>query len=233
MWVILLSAAAWHGFTTNIATSARACVRSSPYAKAAPAERGEEAYHASISVGSIAEFHDPKHGSGKTVPILGIVESSAMKAKGGEVVTLVDGAGKRHTIASKALHIVLPPSKGKEREPADILKPYAEIVEKDSLSLGVDPEMLELAWEVCAEEDESSFSPKQIVTIIDERMCKSAIDQYKAFRLLTSDLGKVFFKTLSGNAFKAKSSASVKASKDAWCHAPGHGDMYKQEFCFV
>jgi hypothetical protein len=202
--------------------------------KAPPVERGAEAPHSNIDIGSICEFHDQKHGSGKQVAVLGICESSAMKAKGGEVITLVDATGKRHTVPGKSIHITLPPTKGKAKEPDEILAPYLEIAEKSSEALGVDPEMLELAWELCeGDEDASSFSPKDIITMVDEKLYQSAVDRYRAFRLLTSDLGKVFFKSISVNAFKPKSSTSVKTSKEQWCHSPGHGDMWKQEFCFV
>ena len=45
------------------------------------------------------------------------------------------------------------------------------------------------------------------------------MQKYKAFRLMTSDLGKVFFKGLSHNLFKAKAAKAVAASKEMWCRA--------------
>jgi hypothetical protein len=236
MSVLLSLLAASVGWTTRMATPmgrAHVITRAAIVAKSAPEERGPEAFSAHVGVGSICEFHDPKHGSGKSQPVLGICESSAMKAKGGEKITLVDSMGKRHCVAAKSIHIVLPPSKGKATEPAEILKPYNDIIEKDALSLGVDPEMLELAWEFCDAEQGSAFSPKDIVRMIDEKLYKTATDQYRAFRLLSSDLGKVFFKSISDKAFKPKAANAVKASKEQWCQSPGHGDMWKQEFCFV
>ena len=109
-------------------------------AKKTPVDRGAEAPHSNIDIGSICEFHDPKHGSGKAEAVLGICEATGMKAKGGEVITLVDAAGRRHSVAAKAIHIVLPPNKGKAKEPSDILKPFMEVAEKNALALGVDPE---------------------------------------------------------------------------------------------
>jgi hypothetical protein len=185
---------------------------------------------ANIAVGSICEFHDPKHGSGKKQAVLGVCEGSSFKAKGGEVISLVDAGGKKHTVASKAIHIVLPPSKGKSVDPAELLAPYAEIAEKDSMSLGVEPDLLELAWEMSLAEEAKEVSPKQIMGMIDETLYQSALDRYKAFRLLTSDLGQVFFKSLSGNAFKPRSESAVQSTKMAWCHAPSHET---EEFCFV
>ena len=47
-------------------------------------------------------------------------------------------------------------------------------------------------------------------------------------RVLSSDLGKIFFKSLGGNKFKAKASKAVKASKENWCRAAA-----EPEFCLV
>ena len=52
----------------------------------------------------------------------------------------------------------------------------------------------------------------------------------QAFRLLSSDLGKVFFKALGDNKYKAKAAKSVQASKDNFCRDPNTVDT---EWCFV
>lgn len=234
MMITALTTAAVAGWMPSISPLTLDHRRSAILCKAPPVERGAEVPQSNINVGSICEFHDPKHGAGKTTSVLGVCESSMMKAKGGEKVTLVDANGKKHCVAAKAIHIVLPPVKTKEEDPAVILKPFLDVAEKNAVSLGVEPEMLELAWETLKEDEEAdAFSPKQVIQVIDDKLYKSAVDRYRAFRLLTSDLGKVFFKSLSGNTFRPKSAASVETSKEQWCHAPGHGDMWKQEFCFV
>ena len=208
-------------------------IRAAPYAlrmKAAPPDAPEERELPSIAIGSICEFHDPKHGAGAVKPVLGIVQSLEFKSKGGARIILADAAGGTHTVAEKALHIILPPAKGKDKEPAEILQDYLKVMEvEDATNLGVDPELLELAWTECAESEKASFSPKSIISMIDASMCKTPVDLYKAFRLVSSDLGKVFFKELGGNKFKAKAMKSVKASKDNWCRAPDH----EHEWCFV
>ena len=48
-----------------------------------------------------------------------------------------------------------------------------------------------------------------------------------AQRLLSSDFGKIFFKTLSGNEYKAKSRKAVDASKNNWCQEAS------LDWCFV
>ena len=112
-----------------------------------------------------------------------------------------------------------------------ILKDYATVMERDATELGVEPELLELAWSECVESEKASFTPKSVVSLIDESLCKTPLDKYKAFRLLTSDLGKVFFKALGHNLYKAKTGKSVRMSKENWCRADEH--QQEQEFCFV
>jgi hypothetical protein len=185
----------------------------------------------SIDTGSIVEFHDPSHGAGKNHPVLGLVQGCEFKAKGGARVNIIDADGGKHSVGEKALHIILPPTKKKETEPAEILKEYATVMEQGATELGVDPELLELAWSECVEMDKASFTPKSVVSLIDESLCKTPLQKYKAFRLLTSDLGKVFFKALGHNMYKAKTGKSVRVSKENWCRADDHAQV--QEFCFV
>jgi len=181
----------------------------------------------SIAAGSIVEFHD--NYGGEVVPILGIVDSCEHKAKGGIRVMIMDAAGKMHSVTQKALHIVLPPAKSKKAEPAEVLKDYAAVMEETSAEELVEPELLELAWSVCAEDSREAFTPNAILSIIDDSMCKTPLDAYKAFRLITSDLGKVFFKGLGDNTYKAKVLKAVDTSKANWCRVPDH---QARDFCF-
>ena len=75
--------------------------------------------------------------------------------------------------------------------------------------------------------DADTFSARSIVRAIDEKLCKTSVERYRAFRLLSSDLGHVFFKSLSGAKFKLKAAKAVQASKDAYCR------QHDVEFCFV
>ena len=43
-----------------------------------------------VDVGSICEFHDPKHGPGSAPPVLGVVKGVEFKAKGGARIMLTD-----------------------------------------------------------------------------------------------------------------------------------------------
>jgi len=181
----------------------------------------------SIDEGSICEFNDPH----KANAILGIVQTCESKSKGGARLTILDADGNTHSVDHKAIHISLGAYKGKLKEPSEILKAYNEIAKCESTDLGVEPDVLEMAWEMCADDDRKSFSAKSIVKMIDEKLYSSQLDAYRAFRLLTSDLGKVFFKTLS-DGFKPKKTSAVKASKENWCNDAVHANI-EQEFCFV
>jgi len=186
--------------------------------------------------GTIAEFDDGKHNRA----LLGIVLGSVAKAKGGGArYEVIDANNKVHSVAQKSIHCTCgkakPDAQGLYTDPADALKRFQQVADSRATELGVEPEMLELAWEMCQEKEGGSFSPESIVATIDEKLCVGAVNKYKAFRLLTSDLGKVFFKPLGGNRFKAKASKAVQTSKEMWCRAVeeissgGSGE----EFCLV
>jgi len=176
------------------------------------------------SIGSIVEFDDGKHDRS----MLGIVQTADAKAKGGSVYTVIDAHSNTHSVKGKSIHCAFPgDTKSKKAEPAAVLAPFEEVHELDSTHLGVEPELLELAWEVL-DDDKDSWSAKSILQAIDDKLCKSNVESYKAFRLLTSDLGRVFFKSLSNNRFKAKNAKSVQASKQNWCRE--HEEL---DYCFV
>ena len=187
-------------------------VRACTVLKATPDERPEERPEIQINKNAIVEFHDPK----RATPILGLVQGAEYKAKGGARIQIIDAAGSVHQVKESSIHINLGAYKGKLVEPADILKEFEEVLHMEPLELGVAVDDLEMAWELCAEEAHN-FSPRAILKIIDEGFFKSSLDAYRAFRLLTSDVGKVFFKHVNANEFKAKAAKSVQASKEHWC----------------
>jgi len=141
---------------------------------------------------------------------------------------IVDAAGGKHAVKESSIHINLGAYKGKLVEPHAILADYSSVMDLEPTQLGIEPEVLEMAWELCEEADEPTFSPKTILSLVDDSLFKSSLDAYKAFRLLTSDLGRVFFKTVNENEYKAKPAKSVRASKDNYCRA--HEEL---DYCFV
>ena len=111
----------------------------------------------------------------------------------------MDASSAMHTVPEKDIHINLGSYKGKLVEPAEILAEYAAVMELEPSALGVEPELLEMAWELASETEKKSYSPKFLMSLVDENFLKSQLDAYKAFRLLTSDVGRIFFKSLNGN----------------------------------
>merc|ERR1712166_315336 len=92
-----------------------------------------------------------------------------------------------------------------------------------------DPGDLEMAWELVSDEDKASFTPKFLTSLIDDTFSKAQTDTYRAFRLLQSDMGKIFFRTLGPNEYKAKAAKAVQSSKENWCRSL-EGE---QEWCFL
>ena len=176
------------------------------------------------------EFHAPKHGNGKTTPILGLVEGAEYKAKGGARILIVDAQGGKHAVKENAVHINLGSYKGKQVEPALILADWQAVLDTDPMDMGIDPADLEMAWELCseAEADKSTFSAKSILGLIDDSMFKSSVEVYKSFRVLTSELGRLFFKPINDHQYKLKAFKAVQASKEGWCR--DHSDA---EYCIV
>jgi hypothetical protein len=151
------------------------------------------------------------------------------KAKGGARIQVMDVGGSMHTVPEKDIHINLGVYKGKLVEPAEILADYVKVMDTEPMALGVEPELLEMAWELAAETDKKSYSPKFLMSLVDDGFLKSQVDAYKAFRLLTSDMGKIFFKSINANEYKAKAAKAVQASKESWCRSL-EGE---EEWCFV
>jgi len=195
-----------------------------------------------FSTGSICEFED-----GKQRPHLGVVLSVEVGAKkGGAVYEVADAKDKKHKVYAKSLHAIYPsdPMTKSGTPPAEVLDDYLNVAGCTPTQLGVELEMLELGWEVCAEDEASDeLSQAAIMGEIDPSYLENPIQQYKAYRLLTSDLGKIFFKQLhaggahhdaSAISFRAKSAAAVADSKEAWCKAEEAGETGGgADWCFV
>jgi hypothetical protein len=200
--------------------------------KKAPDERPDEGHRPKVNIDmlSIVEFHDAKHGSGACPSVLGLIKGIEHKAKGGARLKVVDASGTVHMVPEKSIHVNLGCYKGKLVEPEAILADYQSVLELEPTKIGVEPDVLEMAWELASEEDKTSVSPRYLFSLIDDSLFKSQIGVYKAFRLLTSDLGKVFFKAVSSNEYKPKASKSVQASKENWCR---DREADAEEWCFV
>lgn len=185
-----------------------------------------------LSDGSICEFEDGKGNSR-----IGLVRSSKASGSKGFVYELVDVEEHVHTIATKAVHIAFPPNmKVKSTKPAEILKEYVAVASTKPIDLGIDVSLLGLAWEMCAEEDVPSHTTASIFNKIDPSLMESSIAQYKAYRLLASEIGHLFFKVLhetdhAHREYKARTADAVATTKNNWCESLG--DKHSEEFCFA
>ena len=148
-----------------------------------------------FTTGSICEFED-----GKARPHLGVVVSVEVGAKkGGAVYEVADAKDKKHKVYAKNMHAVYPsdPMTKPGTGPAEVLDDYLNVAGCTPTQLGIELELIELGWEVCAEDEASEeLSQAAIMGEIDPSYLESPVQQYKAYRLLTSDLGKIFFKQL-------------------------------------
>jgi len=158
------------------------------------------------------------------------VKGVEYKAKGGARLQVMDASGAMHAVAEKSIHVNLGVHKGKLVEPSAILADFQAVMALEPTALGVDPESLAMAWELAAEEEGDSFSTKFLLSLVDDTFFKAQTDAYRAFRLLSSDLGKVFFKNLGPNTWKAKAAKAVEASKQNWCRELKEDEA---EWCLV
>jgi len=188
------------------------------------------------SLGTVFEFDDGKH----VRPILGVVTEAINKGgKKGASYVVKDVLGGSHTLTPKTIHVAYPPSRTLKSSATieEQLDEYVQIASLKPSELGVEVEMLELAWEMLSEE--TTLSATQIMAELDPELCESSAGSYKAYRLLTSDLGQIFFKQLhatdySHREYKPKAPASVSASKQSWCQAVADGDdAGAEDWCFV
>ena len=141
---VALFSLAWHGpGGLNVAS------RSSPVAMGDTSAGNTKLE----SVGSIFEFDDGKHPH----PLIGVVESAEVKGKKGAFYLVRDISNKQHNVPAKRIHCTF--AMDRMIKPIDstnpdvVLAPYMEVAALPPHELGIDMESLELAWEMCAEED--------------------------------------------------------------------------------
>jgi len=138
--------------------------RSAVFLKEASDEAEPPSLH---GVGSICEFDEGKQGHARG--LLGVIIKAESKAKGGARYEVLDADGRTHPIKAAQVRATFAASK-KLKDPLDaplVLADYVRVAEKAPTELGVEPEMLEVAWELASEAD-APLSAKQILGVIDE-----------------------------------------------------------------
>ena len=105
--------------------------------------------------------------------------------------------------------------------------PLASIQE----AIDVSPDLLEMAWEEAAEE-EQNLTPASFIELLHAHKA-SAMEKYMAWKLLQSEQAHIFFKEIKDHgrvvSFKAKTRKAVDNAKDVFCRT--HQD--NNEICFV
>ena len=103
-------------------------------------------------------------------------------------------------------------------------------------AIDVTPDLLEMAWEEAAIEDEegstSTMTPASFIELVHAHVATS-MEKYLAWKYLQSDMSHIFFKEIRSNgrvvSFKAKTRKAVDATRDVFCRT--HQD--EDEICFV
>ena len=152
---------------------------------------------------------------------------------------VIDSEGKKFNIPDKDVRY----SMSCPNSPGQATKLYDEFCQAQDAPLksiqdtiDVSADLLEMAWEETAEENEGSgthnLTPASFIELVHAHSA-TAIEKYYAWKLLQSDMAHIFFKEIKSNgrvvSFKAKTRKAVEAAKEMFCRT--HQD--ENEICFV
>mmetsp|Transcript_29666 Transcript_29666/g.60581 ORF Transcript_29666/g.60581 Transcript_29666/m.60581 type:complete len:231 (-) Transcript_29666:308-1000(-) len=216
------------GTNAFVVPSKQAFVRCAPLNSS---DEKEVVKQPAFPVGTLVEFAEKKRIH------VGKILSSEHKSKGGARYSVEDHDGHKFNIADKAVTYAMPVSPDNARKVNQIFDEFALALEENPMELQKDldisPELLEMAWEEALEDESHELTPKSLVQLIHSHSA-SAIESYKAWRLLRSDMAHVFFKELKENgrvvSFKAKAMKAVDSAKKAFCTKPENAE---EELCWV
>ena len=186
-----------------------------------------------FTVGTLVEFEEKKRTH------VGKITASEHKSNGGARYSVEDHEGHKFDIPDKAVHYAIKITPDNERKVAALFDEFAIALEEDPADLEKDleitGELLQMAWEEAIEDEDSSheITAKSLVELIHAHSA-SALEAYKAWRLLRTEASHVFFKEIKSNgrvvAFKAKTAKAVENAKRAFCTKAENAE---QELCFV
>jgi len=175
-----------------------------------------------LSKGTIVEFEE------KNREHVGVIADVQHKANGSVRYDVVEGFGPdghKYSIADKAVHFAVPaPNSDKQAEQLlhQLEQAHEEAESELAKDLDVTPELLGMVWEEAVEDEEmDQLKPAQLVEMVHSQKA-TPVQKYKAWRLLKSDVGHIFFKDVKEKGrvtgFKAKPASSVEASREAYCN---------------
>ncbi|OEU15852.1 hypothetical protein FRACYDRAFT_269513 [Fragilariopsis cylindrus CCMP1102] len=208
------------------------CLDSKKNADEGSSSDTKQNYQPSFPVGTFVEFEEKKHRTH-----IGKITNIEHKSNGGTRYDVTDSDGKHFQIADKAVHFtMIPPN-----SPGPANKLYQEFCDAQKASddelqtqLDISPEILELAWEDALETaDDHDVTPNDLIELVHSHSA-SAIETYKAWRLLQSDVAHIFFKDLKDHgrisSFKVKARKTVETTKRAFCMDADHA---QNDICLV
>lgn len=184
-----------------------------------------------FAAGSFVEFSEKKRTH------IGKIDAVEHKSSGGARYSVIDSEGKKFNVPDKnILYSMACPN-----SPGQATKLYDEFIAANETpvkslqqAIDVSPELLEMAWEEAAEEEEGthSLTPASFIELVHAHAA-TTMEKYMAWKYLQSDQSHIFFKEIKSHgrvvSFKAKTRKAVDAAKEMFCR--NHQD--DNEICYV
>jgi hypothetical protein len=196
-------------------------------------DRGTKATdeHTALGEGTLVEFEE------KSRTHVGKILQIERKSNGSVRYDVEEHPSKKHySISDKEVtySIPAPPTPKKAERLLEELE-HAQAVSEMELrnEIGISPELLEMAWEeVAADEENGLMTSTSLIELVHSHSA-TPIENYMAWRLLKAEVGHVFFKELKENgrvrSFKPKNAKSVEAAKASFCAE----HQEERDFCFA
>jgi predicted flavoprotein YhiN len=186
-----------------------------------------------LSKGTLVEFSE------KNREHVGKIVHVEHKINGSARYDIENSEGKIYSVAEKAITYAMTITPNDEKRIQQLFTEFGSAHEKSQLELlndlDMSAELFEMAWEETLIQDEETheLTAKSLMELIHSRSA-STIESYKAWKLLRTDLGHVFFKDIKDHgrvvSFKARAAKAVKAAKQTFCMNPDH---FNDDLCFV
>jgi len=189
-----------------------------------------EPQQAAFPVGTVVEFQEKKREH------VGKILEVERKSNGSVRYDVEEfPTGKHFSVADKDVTFSIPTSNNEKQVQTLLGKvEHAHAISEEELSqeLDITPELLEMAWEEAAEDEDEphNLTPTELVELVLAHKA-DPVEKYEAWRLLKSEIGHVFFKELKQNGrvveFKPKARTSVEASKGNFLQKHEDEDFYQ------
>jgi hypothetical protein len=185
-----------------------------------------------LGEGTLVEFEE------KSRTHIGKILQIERKSNGSVRYDVEEYPSKKHySIADKEVtySIPAPPTPKKAEKLLEELQKAQAVTEMELRNeIGISPELLEMAWEEVAADEETGtmMTSTSLIELVHSHSA-TPIENYMAWRLLKAEVGHVFFKELKENgrvmSFKPKNAKSVMAAKANFCAE----HQEERDFCFA